>query len=114
MVWHQSPCETGCTGLGEDFSESANKGIRVSVIPEDLPLLNSADHNVVESARCIDASSSRHGRIVVIPVKSCQSIPSPSSTGLRENCRERHIATQSWNLGGAGYGFRTQALPIRF
>jgi hypothetical protein len=82
VVWHQSPCETGCTGLGDDFSKSANKGITVFVIPEDLQPLNSADHNAVESARSIDASFSRHGRIVVIPVKSCQSIHQyPSQRG---------------------------------
>jgi hypothetical protein len=46
--------------LGENFSESTNKGITIGVIPEDLSPLYSANHNVVESAWGINASFSRH------------------------------------------------------
>jgi hypothetical protein len=67
-------------GLGDNFSEAVHKVAAIYIVPENLPPLYPANHNVVESARSINASFSRHQQILTKTSNSMfvnKSIPVP-------------------------------------
>jgi hypothetical protein len=60
--------------------EAVHKVVAINIVPENLPPLYPANHNVVESARSINASFSRHQQILTKTSNSMfvnKSIPVP-------------------------------------
>jgi hypothetical protein len=64
MVRHESPSETGCSGLLKDSPESVDKRPPIRVIGKDLPAFDSPKDDMVKSARGVNTSLAWHTNII--------------------------------------------------
>ena len=64
MVGHERPGVTGCLGLRQEEGKPVDEILPVAGIPEYVPSLYTADHDVVEDTCCIEARLAGHEQII--------------------------------------------------
>ena len=72
MIRHQCPCVTGGICLGEQEEEPVDEIIPVLCVPEYVPSLYAADHNMAKNTGCIETGLAGHGMMVSGGLRQCQ------------------------------------------
>lgn len=64
VVRHEGPGVAGCLGLRQEGGEPVDEILPVPCIPEYVPSLYAADHDMMEGACCIKAGLTGHGQMI--------------------------------------------------
>lgn len=70
VVRHEGPGVAGCPGPGQKEGEPVDEVLPVPGIPEYVPSLYAADHDMMECACCIETGLAGHG-VMIPPGSGC-------------------------------------------